>query len=529
MRRAIALLVLLLVVLAPLAARPARAQDPVQILAIDTYERSLTPGATATFNWTVRNVDVLPYNVTVDVNSVSGWQSTASPDRITGLMPNRAAPVQVTVQAPAQVAAATTATVSVLFTVYEDGAVIFLASRTANVTIPGLYAQKRVLGVFPNPLPAPLDNEWGVFLLDVILWLAIAALVLLILIPLLKKLDTRTKTDVGAITIRILRTPILILLFLYGTIQSLSALDRYVPVAVQANLLTLYQVAVVLVGLYLAYRLFKDVVVALARNIAKRTSTNIDDVVVPIVEKVGIVAIALAGLGLLLGYLNIDLTLFVAGGVVTSMVIAFAAQDTLSNFFSGIFLLTDRPFQEGDVVILSDGDWTQVRHIGMRTTRFFRFSDASIVTLPNNKLVNDKIANFTNPKDRGRVMKTFNVGYGSDPVQVKKILAGVISRSPLILQEDPFKPIIRFDAMSDSSLDFFILVWLNNRDDRFTVQDYLNTEVYRAFGEAGIEIPFPQRTVHLQVEGAGREGSAPLDVERLAGERRGRPGPERAG
>ena len=76
---------------------------------------------------------------------------------------------------------------------------------------------------------------------------------------------------------------ILVLLVLYGTLPSLSALDRYVPAAVQGDLLTVYQVVLAIVGLYLAYRLFKDVAVALGRNIAKRTSTNVDDVLVPIV------------------------------------------------------------------------------------------------------------------------------------------------------------------------------------------------------------------------------------------------------
>ena len=517
-RRATGLVALLLVFLVTMAAAPARAQDPLQVLSIDSYQRSLAPGSSTTFNWTVRNVDVLPYNVTVDVTSAAGWEASAIPSVITALQPSHAAPVQVTVQTPSEVPAATTVTIGVVFTVYEDGAVIFVASRTANVSIPALYAQKQVLGLFANPLPAPLDNVWGVFLLDVLSWLAIGALLLLILVPFVRRLDRGTKTRLGTIAIRILRLPILVLLVLYGTIQSLSALDRYVPAAVQGDLLTVYQVVLAIVGLYLAYRLFKDVAVALGRNIAKRTSTNVDDVLVPIVEKVGVVIIALVGLGLLLGYLNIDLTLFVAGGVVTSMVVAFAAQDSLSNFFSGIFLLTDRPFQEGDVVILNDGDWVQVRRIGMRTTRFFRFSDASIVSLPNNKLVNDKIANFSNPKDMGRIMKTFNVAYGSDPLKVKSILRDVISRSPLLLQDDPYKPIVRFDAMSASSLDFFILVWVKNRDDRFDAQDYLNTEIYKALGEAGIEIPFPQHTVHIRMEGgtSGRE-PAPPDVDRILG------------
>jgi small-conductance mechanosensitive channel len=156
-----------------------------------------------------------------------------------------------------------------------------------------------------------------------------------------------------------------------------------------------------------------------------------------------------------------------------------------------------------------------VRKIGMRTTRLFRFSDATIITVPNNKLVNEKIANFTNPQDKGRLMKTFNVAYGSDIQKVRKIITEVIDENPHIIKEDPLKPIIRFDAMSESSLDFFVLIWLDSRDSRFPVTDYLNTEIYKRFNEAGIDIPFPQRTVHLKLA----DQAVPLDLDRM--EKRG--------
>ncbi|MBU1915208.1 MAG: mechanosensitive ion channel, partial [Candidatus Thermoplasmatota archaeon] len=201
----------------------------------------------------------------------------------------------------------------------------------------------------------------------------------------------------------------------------------------------------------------------------------------------------------------------------------------LSNFFSGMFILTDQPFKEGDIVILGDGDWAQVRRIGMRTTRLFRFIDASIITVPNNKLVNEKIANFSNPLDQGRLMKTFNVAYGSDITKVRKIISEAIDASPHILKDEPLKPIIRFDAMSESSLDFFVLVWLDSRDNRFAVTDYLNTEIYKRFNEAGIEIPFPQRTVHVRLENEALSESktVPLDIERFDNDEKGKQGGRR--
>jgi small-conductance mechanosensitive channel len=488
---------------------PSQAQDPIQLLDIDTYERSLAPGHGTTFNWTIRNIDVVPYDIQIEVTQATGWTVTVDPTGIQGLLPNTAAGVQLFVQAPDRVERAVRLDLQVRFTVTQDGAVIFAASRTATVEIPSIFVEKRVLELFSNPLPPPLDNEWGVFLLDVLIWLIISVAVLLVIIPFLKKVGTRTKTGIDDIIIRIIRAPLVVLLFLYGAIQSLSALDRHIDPGIQANLFIIYNVALTIILVYVAYKMFKDVMIYFAKTIASKTSSHIDDVLVPLVEKVGLAVIGLAGVALLLNYFSIDLTLFVAGGVVTSLVIAFAAQDTLSNFFSGIFLLTSRPFKEGDIIILPDGDWVEVRNVGMRTTRLFRFSDASIVTIPNNQMVNEKIANFSNPDDKGRVMRTFGVAYGSDPVQVKRILMKVMEGHPNIIKEEPFKPIVRFDAMADSSLNFFVLVWIDDRANRFAVQDYLNTEVYNEFNKAGIEIPFPQRTVHLRLEEGLKEGKGP--------------------
>ncbi len=517
MRRRAGLFVVALFIMTSFMFANCQAQDPIQILDIDTYERTIAPGEQTTFNWTVRNIDPMTYNITITPSSAPDWTVEAIPTQILYLDQNRAAKVSVNVTAPGQISSEVTVDVKVLFTVYQDGAIVFVGSRIATVHIPSIYAEKLILGFFSNPLPAPLDNEWGVFLLDVLAWLLIAILILLIVIPSVKEVGKLTKSDIDDKIIRIVRTPLVTLLFFYGTIQSLETLDQHIDLWIRDLLRSIYNIVLTVMLIYVGYKLFKEIVIHIGKTISKKTVTHLDDILVPLVEKIGLVVIGFIGLGILLGYLNVDLSMFVAGGVVVSMVIAFAAQDTISNFFSGIFLLTDRPFAEGDIIIMDDGDWVEVRRIGMRTTRLFRFKDASIVTLPNNRLVNDKIANFSNPKDMGRIMKTFNVAYGSDPAQVKKIIKEVIDENPNILKEDPHMPVIRFDAMGESSLDFFILIWVDDRKNRFAVQDYLNTEIYNRFNAAGIDIPFPQRTVHLRMEGGEVDKSklVPPDIDKI--------------
>ena len=252
---------------------------------------------------------------------------------------------------------------------------------------------------------------------------------------------------------------------------------------------------------YLAYKLFKQILVYYGKMIAKKTTSNIDDVLIPVVEKLGVVVIGLVALGYVLDVLSVDLTMFVAGGVVVSMVLAFAAQDTLSNFFSGIFLLLDRPFAEGDMIILSDGDWTEVRRIGLRTTRLYRFTDATMISLPNNSLVNDKIIRVSNVTDPARVNVDVGVAYGSDPKKVRDAITKAIKASPYsLLTDEARKPLILFDSMGDSALLFKVLCWINDNTKRMAAKDRLVEEIYLKLTDAGIEIPFPQRVVTIKKE-----------------------------
>ena len=477
----------------------------IQIISVDSYEKSVRAGENATYNWTIANFDS-GMNFTVKIQSTisgTGWSSEVVPEEII-LAQDELNSTTVTVFAPT-LKGDTSANLTVSFYVYKDEILVQVISANAATIITGAFASaEKVLGLFDNPLPAPLDNEWGVFLLDIIIWLLVALIIAFLIGAFGSFLARRSsallkKTE--RIIIQIIKMPLLLIIFAFGVVQSLDALHMHIPEDTRQLIGSGYHVIVVIVTFYLVYRVFKNVLTFYSETIAKRTATKLDDILVPVVEKVGIFVLGIAAFLYVLGALKVDLTMFVAGGVFISFVVAFAAQETLSNFFSGIFILLDQPFSEGDIVILSDGDWCEVRKIGLRTTKLFRYSDASMVAIPNNKLVNDKIANFTSVPDKGRVMMTFGVSYDSDADKVKKIIREVINDCPWIITDDPnLKPIVRFDEMADSSINFFILTWLNERADRFNTKDFLNTNIFKRFNEEGIEIPFPQRVVHLKKE-----------------------------
>jgi small-conductance mechanosensitive channel len=153
------------------------------------------------------------------------------------------------------------------------------------------------------------------------------------------------------------------------------------------------------------------------------------------------------------------------------------------------------------MIIFSDGDWTEVRGIGLRTTRLYRYSDATMITLPNNRLVNDNIVRVSNVTDPARVNVDVNVAYGSDPKKVREAITKAIEASPYsLLTDEARKPIILFDSMGDSALLFKILCWINDNTKRVDARDRLVEEVYLKLTDAGIEIPFPQTVVTIKKE-----------------------------
>ncbi len=194
---------------------------------------------------------------------------------------------------------------------------------------------------------------------------------------------------------------------------------------------------------------------------------------------------------------NINLTSWLASAGVMGIAVGFAAKDTLANFISGIFILVDAPYKVGQFIYIDGQTRGVVTDIGMRSTRILT-TDNVEVTVPNGVIGNSMIINETSgPSTRMRIRINVGVAYGSDVEQVRELLINCTEGMPYL--EPGQKSLVRFAAMGESSLDFQVLVWARHPAFRGKVIDVINTRVYQALCDAGIEIPFPQRDVHVKV------------------------------
>ena len=172
--------------------------------------------------------------------------------------------------------------------------------------------------------------------------------------------------------------------------------------------------------------------------------------------------------------------------------IGFGLQTVVNNFVSGLILLFERPIRVGDKVQLAELFGT-VKNIGMRASVVRTFQGAEVI-VPNANLISAEVVNWTLSDDRRRMELAVGVAYGTDPQVVIDILMAVANDHPEVLG-DP-APAALFLGFGASSLDFQLRAW--TRTDYVRVSSDLLVGVNAALAEAGIEIPFPQRDLHLR-------------------------------
>jgi MscS family membrane protein len=254
------------------------------------------------------------------------------------------------------------------------------------------------------------------------------------------------------------------------------------------------------------YRLV-SVIDHILTKLAEKTENNLDDLIVAIIRKsLKFTVVVLSVLFIGQNILAMNITALLAGAGVMGLAIAFAAQDTISNFFGSIMIILDQPFRVGDCIKIA-GFTGSVENVGFRSTRIRTF-DGHQISLPNKGVANDNIENVARRPFIKKVINlglTYDTGYKNMEKAVT-ILHELLDKQPCM--DKNRLPRIVFDSFNDFSLNISVTIWWHYRDERgrFIDPNYgefmkwlhvTDMEILKKFDEAGLEFAFPTNTTYL--------------------------------
>lgn len=272
----------------------------------------------------------------------------------------------------------------------------------------------------------------------------------------------------------------------------------------------------VITGTWILASLVKNVIREYGLPLAERTDTDVDERVVRLLDLTAVYVIWVAGILVALREMGIQVTAFLASLGIAGLAVALAAKTILSNVLTGVTLTADRNFRVGDRIEVGQyvGD---VLEINLHKT-IIRTRDNEIVMIPNDVLGREVIVNHMLPEARTRTEMTIGVAYGADLDRASDILYEILQTQDRILPEP--RPEVNVTSLADNAVLLQILVWIDGPRGKRRVRDQIYRRALVRFEAEEIEIPFPQRVVHLMNDDSTAKQLASGDAQEVDSERR---------
>jgi len=333
-----------------------------------------------------------------------------------------------------------------------------------------------------------ISNEYLRFLIILIGTIIFAALSYLILKFIVDKISGGKKSKVKFI-LKKLSFPVFFLIFiigLYTALKTLNKLDEYYVI--------LDRISFIITTLFFA--LLASRIINLStlgwfklKKGFERTPGLLNKAITVIIF---IIAIAV-----ILAYFKIDVTPLVAGVGLGALAISLALQSTLSNFFAGVHLLSDRPINVGNFIELDENTTGIIEDIGWRSTRIRMLTD-NLLIIPNAKLAESNIINYSMPKEDFSIWVPCGVAYESDLKKVEKVtleVAKEIQKTAPGAAKD-FEPGFRYRDFGESNINFIAILRIEHPMDRFVVRNEFIKALKERFDKEKIEISWPIRKIY---------------------------------
>ncbi|MCB8945985.1 MAG: mechanosensitive ion channel family protein [Ardenticatenaceae bacterium] len=319
-----------------------------------------------------------------------------------------------------------------------------------------------------------------------------------------QRLTERTKTQLDDVFMKAVRLPLRLSILVWGMEIALAE-TQAVPEgwvgAVDRLFFVLYAIIV-----YLAlYWLISGLINWYAQEVSHLTKTDWDDRFLTLFRRIGLVVLTAVVVITILGRYGIEISGLVTTLGIGSLAVALAAQETLGDMITGFTIMIDQPFKVGDRVEVNEIDtWGDVVDIGLRSTRI-RTRDNRTVSVPNSVIGKGLIVNYSDPTTKYRVQTHVGIAYGSDVERARQVMIEAIEAEDWVMKNERIEAL--FLEFGDSALIFRVRCWIEHYVETRRIIDKMNTALYQALNREGIEIPFPQRVVHVVRAGEGGNGA----------------------
>ncbi len=338
-------------------------------------------------------------------------------------------------------------------------------------------------------LSSILQNEYVHLVVAILVAVALAKIVHFIFRKYLRRLAARTKTDVDDMILRKSIGPIYAIIIVAGTysgVRALSFLSQYVRI-----IDGIFFVAVVLTIALVVSRI-ASVFISHWLKVQKRFEKTPG-----VVVKVASVVVYLLAALTILKHFNVEITPLIATLGVGGIAVGLALQNTLSNFFAGLHIISDRPIDVGDFIELEGNVSGYVEDIGWRSTRI-RTLPNTIVVVPNSKLSESTITNYSLPDPETAALVQCGVSYNSDLKKVEKVTADVARRIQKTIPGavKNFEPFIRYHTFGDSNINFTIILRVEKVVDKYLVIHEFIKALKERYAKEDIEISWPVRKIY---------------------------------
>lgn len=345
-----------------------------------------------------------------------------------------------------------------------------------------------------------MDNGLLTAALTVAAGFVVAGLIHIILRWLRKKAEA-TSSPLDDIILEATGTPLMVAIIAFSVYIPLTRFD-IVPASLSPVITAQVLNAVfTLIAAWIISAFSYRVIHRYGATLAARTETDLDDRLIPVLEIAARYLIWFVALLFILADFNVDVTPLLAGAGIGALALALAAQDILGNLFGGVIIAVDKPFRIGDRVKV-DTFFGDVMSIGLRSTRI-KTLDNQIVTIPNTKVTSNVVINYAMPDQKLKVRVPFSVAYGTDLDRVKNVLCGIAreaaEKTSWVLTEPA--PLVYLLEFGESGISGQLLLWTDNYDYSWDVQDWVIRRISTRFAEEKIVIPFPQLDVRMHTAG----------------------------